>query len=212
MQTKQFMYRFIWVCASGALVLLWSIKLILIPALVCCVVTAAGPRHTLRFPQSLLCPPQGESGGLDSPGCPRIVGSIQALTNVCRMYLEGCEIFSSFCAVPLFSFNLTISLSLSPDCIRIDCNLSKCLLCSIYCILVMSTCSRLWYNPVPLAHLVFWGEFLQLLKLQILLRHRCFNHQPLQCFFCSDVMGSSLLLRDSHANPIFAALAIAHFC
>lgn len=32
-----------------------------------------------------------------------------------------------FCAV-LFSFNLTISLSLSPDCIRIDCNLSKCLL------------------------------------------------------------------------------------
>lgn len=155
-------------CASGALVLLWSIKLILIPALICSVVTAAVPRHMLRFPQSLFilfyfifflasCPPQGESGGLDSPGCPRIVGSVKALTNVCRMYLEGCEIFSSFCAVPLFSFNLTISLSLSPDCIRIDCNLSKCLLCSIYCILLMSTRSRLWYNPVPPAHFIFLG-------------------------------------------------------
>lgn len=32
------------------------------------------------------------------------------------------------CSSPFFSFNLTISLSLSPDCIRIDCNLSKCLL------------------------------------------------------------------------------------
>ena len=32
------------------------------------------------------------------------------------------------CCFFLFSFNLTISLSLSPDCIRIDCNLSKCLL------------------------------------------------------------------------------------
>lgn len=53
-----------------------------------------------------------------------------------------------FCAV-LFSFNLTISLSLSPDCIRIDCNLSKCLLC-------LFTVSwfrehALWYDYMPLA-------------------------------------------------------------
>lgn len=43
------------------------------------------------------------------------------------------------CCSPFFLFNLTISLSLSPDCIRIDCNLSKCLLCSIYCTMIMST-------------------------------------------------------------------------
>lgn len=73
-----------------------------------------------------------ERGGLDSWGCPRMVGSEKHWT-FCRIYLEGCEIFSSFMLF-LFSFNLTISLSLSPDCIRIDCNLSKCLL---------------WLFPVP---------------------------------------------------------------
>lgn len=36
--------------------------------------------------------------------------------------------FSPLLCCSFFSFNLTISLSLSPDCIRIDCNLSKCLL------------------------------------------------------------------------------------
>lgn len=51
------------------------------------------------------------------------------------------------CCSPFFLFNLTISLSLSPDCIRIDCNLSKCLLCSIYCTMIMSTYTvHLWYN------------------------------------------------------------------
>lgn len=147
--------------------------------LLCC--TSSSAQTHAEIPTR--CPPQGESGGFDSPGCPRIVGSIQALTNVCRMYLEGCEIFSSFCALSLFSFDLTISLSLSPDCIRIDCNLSKCLLCSLYCILVMSTCSRLWCNPVPLAPFDFWEFFSQHLKLQILLRHHCFNHHQLQWFY-----------------------------
>lgn len=75
-----------------------------------------------------------------------MVGSEKHWT-VCRMYLEGCEIFSSFVLFS-FSFNLTISLSLSPDCIRIDCNLSKCLLWLFT--VTWFRVHALWYDRVPL--------------------------------------------------------------
>lgn len=47
------------------------------------------------------------------------------------------------CSLFFFSFNLTISLSLSPDCIRIGCNLSKCLLWLWFYLLYhdLGTCS-----------------------------------------------------------------------
>lgn len=114
---------------AGAPLLLWSIKLLLIPTLMCSVMPPAEPdtQWALSFLSLVCCENYREgSGGLDSRGCPRMVGSEKHWT-VCRIYLEGCEIFSSF-VLFFFSFNLTISLSLSPDCIRIDCNLSKCLL------------------------------------------------------------------------------------
>lgn len=66
--------------------------------------------------------------------CPRMVAPEQCLV-VCRMYLEGCKMsFFSFIlflslsfsfSFLFFFFNLTISLFLPPDCIRIDCSLSK---------------------------------------------------------------------------------------
>lgn len=109
---------------------------------------SSGARHMLGifFSLSLTVPfffLREEGGGLDSSGCPRMVGSEKHWI-VCRMYLEGCEMISS-CAVLsfFFSFNLTISLSLSPDCIRIGCNLSKCLLWLWFYLLYhdLGTCS-----------------------------------------------------------------------
>lgn len=60
--------------------------------------------------------------------CPRMVASEKCFV-VCRMYFEGCKKMSLFLSVlsflPSFFLDFTISLSLPPDCIRIDCSLSK---------------------------------------------------------------------------------------
>lgn len=143
---------------SGAPLLFWSIKLLLIPVflsgLLCpqqCQIHAevllslAVPFSNImyttggkwRFRLSRLSP----DGGLWK--------ALKCLQNVPWRMLN----ILLFYAVLFFSFNLTISLSLSPDCIRIDCNLSKCLLCLFT--LTWFREHSLWYNHMPLALLPY---------------------------------------------------------
>lgn len=92
--------------------------------------------------------------------CPLMVASEQCLV-VCRMYLEGCKMSffsldsfsSSFLSFFLlfFLFVLTISLSLPPDCIRIDCSLSKWFYpffwLKCFCLLILILCSGPFLLP-----------------------------------------------------------------
>lgn len=117
---------------SAAPLLLLSIKLSLIPTLTGSLVFPAVPDTCWEFffpftHRSFFLPQRGRwrfrlfrlspDGGLWK--------ALNCLQNVpWRMWND----LLLCCSLFFFSFNLTISLSLSPDCIRIGCNLSKCLL------------------------------------------------------------------------------------
>lgn len=77
----------------------------------------------------------GKKGWSWLRACPRMVAPQKCLV-VCRMYFEGCintSLFLSYSSLSSFCLDLTILLSLSPDCIRIDCSLSKWFY-SIFCL------------------------------------------------------------------------------
>lgn len=111
----------------------------------CC--NSSGGRHTLRFPQShpfFFSPASivSTTGGKRRFRLSRLSpdsGLYKSTDMSAECTLKDVKYSPLLCCSPFFLFNLTISLSLSPDCIRIDCNLSKCLLCSIYCSMIMNT-------------------------------------------------------------------------
>ncbi len=138
---------------TGAPLLLWSIKLLLIPTLIWSIVLPAVPdtcwgspfTHCSFFP--MLCTLQGGKWRFRLSRLSPDGGLWKALNCLQNVPWRMWNILL-FCAV-LFSFNLTISLSLSPDCIRIDCNLSKCLLW-LFTVPWFRE-HALWYNHMPLA-------------------------------------------------------------
>lgn len=111
----------------------------------CC--NSSSARHMLRFPQShpfffFLPSVMSTTGGKRRFRLSRLSpdsGLYKSTDMSAECTLKDVKYSPLLCCSPFFLFNLTISLSLSPDCIRIDCNLSKCLLCSIYCTMIMST-------------------------------------------------------------------------